>query len=85
MVKFLSRFEKSRNSAKFQSGTAPAMHCASAGKLSRRPRGIEMTTISNFAQQTFAAVAAFGISVLLFANTLATQAAEVQSVAGILA
>ena len=44
-----------------------------------------MTAVSNFAQQAFAAVAALSISVLLFANTLATQAAEVHSVAGILA
>ena len=44
-----------------------------------------MTAVSNFAQQAFAAVAALGISVLLFANTLATQAAEVHSIAGILA
>lgn len=44
-----------------------------------------MTAISTFAQQTFAAVAALSISVLLFANTLAVQATEVHSVAGILA
>lgn len=44
-----------------------------------------MTALSTFAQHTFAAVAALTISVLLFANTLATQAAEVHSVAGILA
>ena len=44
-----------------------------------------MTAFSNFAQHTFAALAALTISVLLFANTLATQAAEVHSVAGILA
>ena len=44
-----------------------------------------MTVVSNFAQHAFAAVAALSISVLLFANTLATQAAEVHSVAGILA
>lgn len=44
-----------------------------------------MTALSNFAQHTFAAVTALSISVLLFANTLATQAAEVHSVAGILA
>lgn len=44
-----------------------------------------MTAFSNFAQHAFAAVAAITISVLLFANTLATQAAEVHSVAGILA
>ncbi|HEY6815613.1 MAG TPA: hypothetical protein VI168_08755 [Croceibacterium sp.] len=44
-----------------------------------------MTAISKLAQNTFAAVAALTISVLLFANALATQAAEVHSVAGILA
>ena len=44
-----------------------------------------MTALSNLAQHTFAAVAALTITVLLFANTLATQAAEVHSVAGILA
>jgi hypothetical protein len=44
-----------------------------------------MTTFSNLSQQVFAAFGALAISVLLFANTLATQAAEVHSVAGILA
>jgi hypothetical protein len=44
-----------------------------------------MTALSNLAQHTLAAVAALSISVLLFANTLAVQAAEVHSVAGILA
>jgi hypothetical protein len=44
-----------------------------------------MTIYSNFSQRAFAAFGAVAISVLLFANTLATQAAEVQSVAGILA
>jgi hypothetical protein len=44
-----------------------------------------MTVISNFAQHALAAVAALSISALLFANTLATQVAEVHSVAGILA
>jgi len=44
-----------------------------------------MSAISNFAQRAFAVVTALSISVLLFANALATQAAEVQSVAGILA
>ena len=44
-----------------------------------------MTAFSNFTQHAFAAIGALAISVLLFANTLATQAAEVQSVAGILA
>ena len=44
-----------------------------------------MTTFSKFSQHTFAAVVALSISVLLFANTLAVQAAEVHSVAGILA
>ena len=45
----------------------------------------EMTTFSNFSQRILAGFGAIAISVLLFANTLATQAAEVQSVAGILA
>ena len=44
-----------------------------------------MTTFSNYTQQIFAVVGAFAISVLLCANTLAVQASEVQSVAGILA
>lgn len=46
---------------------------------------MNMTVLSNYAQHAFAAIGAFAISALLFANTLATQAAEVQSVAGILA
>ena len=44
-----------------------------------------MTALSNFAQQALAAVGALAISALLFANTLAVQAAEVHSVVGILA
>jgi len=44
-----------------------------------------MTTFSNYTQHVFAAFAAITISVLLFANTLAVQASEVHSVAGILA
>jgi hypothetical protein len=44
-----------------------------------------MTLFSNYAQHAFAAIGAFAISALLFANTLATQATEVQSIAGILA
>lgn len=44
-----------------------------------------MTAFSNFAQHAFAGVVALSISVLLFANTLAVQAVEVHSVAGILA
>lgn len=44
-----------------------------------------MTVYSNFSQRVLAGIGAIAISVLLFANTLATQAAEVQSVAGILA
>jgi hypothetical protein len=47
--------------------------------------GNTMTALSNYAQHAFAAIGALAISVLLFANTLATQAAEVHSVAGILA
>ena len=44
-----------------------------------------MTAFSNFSQRIVAGFAAIAISVLLFANTLATSAAEVHSVAGILA
>ena len=44
-----------------------------------------MTVFSNYAQQAFAAFGALAISVLLFANTLGTKAAEIHSVAGILA
>lgn len=44
-----------------------------------------MTALSNYAQRAFAAIGALAISALLFANTLATKAAEVHSVAGILA
>ena len=44
-----------------------------------------MSVFSNYAQHAFAAIGALTISVLLFANTLATQATEVHSVAGILA
>jgi hypothetical protein len=44
-----------------------------------------MTAFSNYAQHAFAAVAALTLSVLMFANTLAVNATEVQSVAGILA
>ena len=44
-----------------------------------------MNAISNFAQHALAAIGALAITGLLFANTLAVQAAEVHSVAGILA
>jgi hypothetical protein len=44
-----------------------------------------MTAISNYARHAFAAIGALAISALLFANTLATQIAEVHSVAGIFA
>lgn len=46
---------------------------------------MNMTAFSNYAQHAFAAIGALAISALLFINTLAVQAAEVQSVAGILA
>ena len=46
---------------------------------------MEMTLFSNYAQHAFAAIGALAISALLFANTLATKAVEVHSVAGILA
>ena len=44
-----------------------------------------MTVFSNYSQRLLAAIGALAISALLFVNALATQAAEVQSVAGILA
>ena len=44
-----------------------------------------MSVYSTYSQRIVAAFGAITISVLLFANALATQAAEVQSVAGILA
>ena len=44
-----------------------------------------MTLASYYARHALAAVGALAISMLLFANTLATSAVEVHSVAGILA
>ena len=44
-----------------------------------------MTAFSNYAQHALAAFAALTMSALLFANTLAVNAVEVHSVAGILA
>lgn len=44
-----------------------------------------MTVFSNYAQHAFAAIGALAISVLLFANTLATETVEIHSLAGILA
>jgi len=44
-----------------------------------------MTAFSHYSQRLVAGFAAIAISGLLFVNALATQAAEVQSVAGILA
>jgi hypothetical protein len=66
-------------------GTPHAMQ--SAWRIARQTdlRGNEMTAFSNYSQRFVAGFAALAISVLLFANTLATQAAEVHSVAGILA
>jgi hypothetical protein len=61
------------------------MQVASADWPPDGPRGNQVTLFSNYAQHAFAAIGALAISVLLFANTLATQASEVQSVAGILA
>jgi len=46
---------------------------------------MKMTVLANYAQHALAAVGALAISTLLFANTLATKAVEVHSVAGILA
>jgi hypothetical protein len=59
--------------------------CIGGLAAKRNWRELNVTTFSNYAQQAFAAIGALAISALLFANTLATQAAEVQSVAGILA
>jgi hypothetical protein len=47
--------------------------------------GNEMTAFSNYSQRIVASFAALAISAVLFANTLATGAAQVHSVAGILA
>jgi hypothetical protein len=44
-----------------------------------------MTAFSNYSQRIVAGVAAIAMSALLFVNTLATSAAQVHSVAGILA
>ena len=44
-----------------------------------------MTAFSDFSQRIVAGFAAIAISALLFVNTLAMEAAEVHSVAGILA
>ncbi len=44
-----------------------------------------MTMFSKYSQQLVAGFGALAISALLFVNTLATKATEVQSVAGILA
>lgn len=44
-----------------------------------------MTAFSHYSQRLAAGFAAVAISTLLFANTLATRAAEVHSVAGIFA
>ena len=43
-----------------------------------------MTTFSNYSRQVMAGFGALALSVVLFANALAVQAAEVHSVAGIL-
>ena len=66
---------------------AQAVQSSPHRRMGRRMRqwGNIMTAFSNYAQNAFAAIGALAISVVLFANTLATQAAEVQSVAGILA
>lgn len=66
-------------------GTPPAKPLASADRPPLKPRGMNMSVFSNYAQHAFAAVGALAISALLFANTLAVKAVEVHSVAGILA
>jgi hypothetical protein len=66
---------------------AQPVQCSPHRRMGRRTkqREMTMTAFSNYAQHAFAAIGALAISALLFANTLATQAAEVQSLAGILA
>jgi len=66
---------------------ARLLQYSSHRRISRRTRqgSMNMTILSNYAQHAFAAIGALAISALLFANTLATQATEVHSVAGILA
>ena len=77
---------KPRNSAIFSVWHAFCNAVRIGGTSAEEIKGeLTMTTISNVAQQAFAAVAALSISVLLFANTLATEVADVHSVAGILA
>jgi hypothetical protein len=53
--------------------------------LAQTQRNREMTIFSNYSQRFLAGFGALFISAVLFANTLAVQAAEVHSVAGILA
>jgi len=65
---------------------APCKAARIGNRAAWKPKGEnEMTTFSNYAQHVLAGLSAFAISALLFANTLATKAVEVQSVAGILA
>ena len=51
----------------------------------RHQEEMKMPVYSNCTQRVLAGFGALAITVMLFANTLATKAAEVQSVAGILA
>jgi hypothetical protein len=46
---------------------------------------MKMSVLSSYAQHALAAIGAVALSALLFVNALAMKAAEVQSVAGILA
>jgi hypothetical protein len=59
--------------------------CIGGWPANLKPRGSTMTTFSNYSRQLLAGFGAIAITVVLFANVLATQAAEVQSIAGILA
>ena len=63
------------------------MLCSLHRRIARRTdqRGNEMAAFSNYSQRIVASFTAIAISALLFANTLATSAAQVHSVAGILA
>jgi len=76
---------KPRNSAVFANWHASCNVAVIGGSpASHTQREMKMSVYSNYSQRIIAGFSALAITVLLFANTLATQAAEVQSVAGIL-
>jgi hypothetical protein len=81
-----ARARKPRKSAIFPNWHGPCNGVHIGGSPAGRTRGnTNRTTFSNFSQRAIAGIGAIAISALLFANALATQAAEVQSVAAIFA